>query len=31
MDVIYTLLAVAFWAALVGMARGCAHLGGAEQ
>jgi len=31
MDVVYIALAVAFWLILVGMAKGCAKLGGPRQ
>ena len=31
MDVVYIVLAVAFWLILVGMAKGCAKLGGPRQ
>jgi hypothetical protein len=30
-DVVYLALVVAFWLLLVGMAKGCAKLGGPEQ
>lgn len=31
MDVVYFVLALAFWLALIAMAKGCATLGGPEQ
>lgn len=31
MDVVYLVLVVAFWLLLVGMAKGCANLGGPAE